>query len=129
MQDLEFDECVSSEERRGWLSVKNIFQNFLGNHKSEHCKQYVNEMLTQFYGLNVSMSLKIHFLHSHLDFFPGKLRSVSDEHGERFYQNIATIEKRYQGKWSTCCLADYCWSLTRDDPIKKLIRSSKRRIF
>ena len=32
------------------------------------------------------MSLKIHFLHSHLDFFPENLGDVSDEHGERFHQ-------------------------------------------
>jgi len=32
---------------------------------------------------------------------------VSDEHGERFHQDIATMEKRYQGKWYTTMLADY----------------------
>ena len=79
MQDSEFDECLSSEKRKAWLSVKN--------------KRYVNEMLTQYHGLDVNMSLKIYFLHSHLDFFPGKLGSVSDEHGERFHQDVATIEK------------------------------------
>jgi len=31
---------------------------------------------------------------------------VSDERGERFHREIATMEKRYQGKWSTCMLAD-----------------------
>ena len=45
MQDSEFEECLSSEERKAWLSVK--------------------------------------------------LGSVSDEHGERFHQDIATVEKRY----------------------------------
>ena len=90
---------------------------------------YVNEMFTQCHGLNVNMPLKIDFLHSHLDFFLGKLRSVSDEYGERFHQDIATIEKRYQSKWSTSSLVDYCWSLVRDDPIKKHVRSSKCRTF
>ena len=75
------------------------------------------------------MSLKIHFIYSELDVFPGKLGSVSDEHGEHFFQDIATIEKRYQGKWSTSSLADYCWSLISDDRIKKDDRSSKRRTF
>jgi hypothetical protein len=28
------------------------------------------------------MSLKVHFLDSHLDFFPENLGAVSDEHGE-----------------------------------------------
>jgi len=44
------------------------------------------------------MSLKIHFLHSHLDFFPESCGAVSDEHGERFHQDISSMEKSYQGK-------------------------------
>ena len=69
IQDSEFDECLRSEERKAWLSVKNVIRNFLGNHKSKRYKRYMNEILTQFRGLNVNMLLKIHFLHSHLDFF------------------------------------------------------------
>ena len=41
------------------------------------------------------MSLKIHFLESHLDFLPENLGEVSDEHGERFHQDITAMEKRY----------------------------------
>ena len=67
----------------------------------------MNEMLTQFHDLNVNMSLKIHFLHSHSDFFSGELESVSDEHGERFHRDIATIEKRYQGKWRTSSFTSF----------------------
>jgi hypothetical protein len=62
------------------------------------------------------MSLKVHFLDSHLDFFPENLGVVSDEHGERFHQDISNMEKRYQGKWSPSMLADYCWILKRDVP-------------
>ncbi|UYV70783.1 K02A2.6-like [Cordylochernes scorpioides] len=46
------------------------------------------------------MSLKIHFLHSHLDFFPDNLGAVSDEHGERFHQAISSMEKRYQEQFN-----------------------------
>jgi hypothetical protein len=60
------------------------------------------------------MSLKVHFLDSHLDFFPENLGAASDEHGERFHQGISNMEKRYQGKWSLSMLADYCWTLKRD---------------
>lgn len=54
------------------------------------------------------MSLKIHFLDSHLDFFPENLGAISDEHGERFHQDIMQIEKRYNGKLSAAMLADFC---------------------
>ena len=40
------------------------------------------------------MSLKIHFLESHLDFSPENLGEVSDELGERFHQDIMAMEKR-----------------------------------
>ncbi|UYV75760.1 hypothetical protein LAZ67_13001256 [Cordylochernes scorpioides] len=69
--------------------------------------------------LGCNMSLKIHFLHSHLDFFPDNLGAVSDEHGERFHQAISSMEKRYQGKWSPAMLADDCWALKRDLPQAK----------
>lgn len=72
--------------------------------------------LNAYEGMGCNMSLKIHFLHSHLDFFPENLGDVSDEHGERFHQDIAIMEKRYQGKWSPRMLGDYCWTLIRDLP-------------
>ena len=51
------------------------------------------------------MSLKIHFLHSHLDFFPPKLGAVSDEYGESFHQDSSAMQKRYAVKSSQNILA------------------------
>jgi len=48
----------------------------------------------------------IYMLHSHLVFFPDNCGMVSDEYGERFHQEIATMDKRYQGKVFTSMLAD-----------------------
>ena len=75
------------------------------------------------------LSLKIHFLHSHLDFFPKNLGAVSDEHGERFHQEISIMERRYQGKWNPRMLADFCWTLRRDVPQAKYRRKSQRKTF
>jgi hypothetical protein len=38
-----------------------------------------------------------HFLSSHLDFFGENCGFVSDEHGERFHQDIATMEADTKG--------------------------------
>jgi len=54
------------------------------------------------------MSVKIHFLSSHLELFRENCGSMSDEHGEGFHQDIAAMEVRYKGKWSPSMLADYC---------------------
>lgn len=61
------------------------------------------------------MSLKIHLLDAHLDIFPENLGDVSDEQGERFHQDIARIERMYQGRWDEARMSDYCWSLQRDN--------------
>ena len=53
-------------------------------------------------------------LETHLDFFPENLGEVSDEHGERFHQDILGMKKWYQGKWTSSMLADYCWTLKKD---------------
>lgn len=71
------------------------------------------------------MSLKVHFLHSHLDFFPENLGDVSDEHGERFHQEMKTMEQRYQGFWDERMLGDYIWFLIRETDQKKNKRKSK----
>lgn len=63
------------------------------------------------------MSLKMHFLDSHFAFFPKNLGAVSDEQGERFHQDIQTMEKRYQGRWDPKMMGDYCWFLKRESDI------------
>jgi len=60
------------------------------------------------------MSLNIHFLNSNLDFSPENCGAVSGEHGEYFHQDISSMDKRYQGKWTCAMLTDYCWALARD---------------
>ena len=70
-------------------------------------------------GYTSNMCKNIHFLHSHLDFFPESLSTVSDEHGERFHQDIVEMERyirengvqiQYVGKLlldteERCCLS------------------------
>ena len=60
------------------------------------------------------MSLKIYFLHSHIDFFPANLGAVSDEHGERFHQQISIMENRYQDNFNPNMMGDYCWFLQKE---------------
>ena len=63
------------------------------------------------------MSLKVHVLHFHLDFFAENLGDVNDEHGERFHQDISVMEKRFIGKWKPGMLADYCWNIKKDNTL------------
>jgi len=124
MQDRQFDKDLNETERNAWLSFKRICKDFLGNHKAANHRDVVQDLLTSYKAMGCNMSLKIHFLESHLDFFPENLGEVSDEHGERFHQNIMITEKRYQCKWTSSMLADYCWTLKMDVPDAKYRRKS-----
>jgi hypothetical protein len=44
------------------------------------------------------MSLKVHFLNAHLDYFPENLGAVSEEQGERFHQDIKGDGNTIPGK-------------------------------
>ena len=114
MTDTKFDVFLTQVERTAWDAFKDVVRNFLGNHKAANYVELVDKLLDAYRDLHCNMSLKIHFLDSHLDFFPANLGAVSDEHGEKFHQIIAAIEKRYQGKWIPAMLADYCWTLKRE---------------
>jgi hypothetical protein len=72
------------------------------------------------------MSLKIHFLHSHLEFFLEDCGEVSDEQGECFHQDISSMEKRYQGKLNCAMLTNYCWTLARDTPTMEYKPTGKK---
>ena len=61
------------------------------------------------------MSLKVQFLHSHLDFFSTDVGEVSDEHSKRFHQKIKEVENRYQESIIRNILACCCWFLQREN--------------
>jgi len=69
MQDKQFDEDINETERNAWLSFKRICRDFLGNHKSVNYQDVVQDLLTSYKAMGCNMSLKIHFLESHLEFF------------------------------------------------------------
>jgi len=116
MQDKQFDENLNETERNAYLSFKRICKDFLGNHKAANYQDIMQDLLTSNKAMGCNRSLKIHFLESHLDFFPENLGEVSDEHGERIHQGIMAM---YQGKWISSMLADYCWTLKRGVPDNK----------
>ncbi|UYV66602.1 hypothetical protein LAZ67_4002268 [Cordylochernes scorpioides] len=97
-QDGNFQNSLNEVEAAAWNSFRNVCKNFLGSVKVENYRDIVNDLLLSYKALGCNMSLKIHFLHSHLDFFPDNLGAVSDEYCERFHQDISSMEKRYQGK-------------------------------
>jgi hypothetical protein len=71
-------------------------------------------MLENLQILGCNISLKLHFLHFHLDYFPENLGDLSEEQGARFHQDVKEMERRYQGRWDVSMVTDYCWSIKRE---------------
>ena len=111
INDSSFPASLNEMELEAWSSFVNVFKNILGNHKAENHHQLIQNMLKSYERVGCRMSLKMHFLHSHLDFFPANLGAVSDEHGERFHQQISIMEIRYQSNFNPDMMGDYCWFL------------------
>ena len=101
MQDQTFTARMTVTERAAWCSYVSVIQEFLGNTKASNYRDLVNVMLQNFQAFGARMSIKLHYLFSHLDYFPENLGDVSKEQGERFHQDIKTMEERYQGCWDS----------------------------
>jgi hypothetical protein len=113
-----------------WIAKSNMaivqkchYQSF-GNHNSENNKDAVADLVQSYTAIGCHMSLDVHLLDSHLDVFLEYPTAVINEYGQRFHQDISTMEKRYHGTLSPSMLADYCWTLRRKVPQAKCIRTS-----
>ena len=99
VRDQEFARKMNDKERTAWLSFLAVMANFLGNKKADNYETLVANMLSAFRDLGCNMSVKLHYLYSHLDRFPENLGAVSDEQGQWFHEDLKTMEEHYQGRW------------------------------
>ena len=129
LKNKDFEEFFTLKELRAWEAFNLVCHGFLANTRLLDFQECIDMLLQSYEDMGCCMSLKIHFLHSHLNFFPPHLGAVSDEHGERFHQDITKMERNYQGKWSPSMMGDFCWMLLRDIPEAKYTSSSKKTHF
>ena len=118
IQDKQFDEDLNETERNAWLSFKRICKDFLGNHKAENYQDVVQDLLTSYKAVGCNLSLKIHFP---LGFFSRKISAKSVTNTVKDFAKIL-----YQGKWTSCMLADYSWTMKMDVPDAKYRRKVGR---
>ena len=85
-------------------------------------------MLSSFKFLGCNMSNKVLYLHSHLDCLPENFRDTCEEQGERFHQDIETMEERYEGRYDMLMMVDYCWCFKKNCS-KMHLRTSRKRSF
>lgn len=96
MKSLEFVQVLNPlDEAEAWNSIKDVIFGVLGKRRSQNIRALVQNMLKYFEQIGVNMSLKIHFLHHHLDILENQRATESDEQGERYHQVALPFEKRY----------------------------------
>ena len=129
LRDHKFVTTMTAVEARAWKAFSKVVHNFLGNKRADNYTELVEELLLSLQDLGCRMSIKVHYLHSHLSEFPENIGDVSEEQGERFHQDVKVMEERYQGRWNCNMMADYCWSLMRDVPYAVYKRLATKRKF
>lgn len=110
----DFKDYLTPVQKTAWQSFEDVVVGFLGVYKSPNYKELILKLLENYEKIGAHLTLKMHFLKSHIDFFPENLGDVSDEHGERFHQDISNIEDRFNGRYTPQMLGEYCWTLLRD---------------
>ena len=91
VKDQTFIFTMKKEELNTWKAFYDVVKNFLGNIKSPNVNELVESLLQAFHNLRCDMSVKVHFLHSHLSYFPENVGAFSEEQGEKFHQDIKVM--------------------------------------
>ena len=93
MRDDAFRSKLNKVKLAAWDVFVLVVQNFPGNPRADNYAELVSNTLAAYQQLGSRMPLagKMHFLHSHLEFFPTNLGDLSDEHGDRFHQDVPII--------------------------------------
>jgi hypothetical protein len=106
-----------------------MYSKVLGQQQRSQLQENSGKNYRNFKALGCAMSLKVHFLNSHLGYFSENLGDVSEEQGERFHQDIKEKETRYQGRWNVNMMGYYCRLLHRNDPQATYKVKSTKRSF
>lgn len=106
-----FTQVLPAKKLEAWIAIKAVIQDVLGKNRvdNEKATQLVKNMITAFDSIHASMTLKLHFMHHHLDVFLKQLPTESDEQGERFHQVTMPMERRFKGKKIDAMIAEVCW--------------------
>ena len=70
LRDEVLERIITDDEQRAWHAFREVVTGLLGKRRADNYKDLVEELLSSYQKLGCNMSVKIHFLSSHLNFFP-----------------------------------------------------------
>ena len=98
MQNQTFTACITVSERAAWCLHVSVLQEFPDNTKTRNYWNLVDVMIQNFQALGATMTIKLHYLLSYLDYFPENLGDASKEQEDRFHQDIRTMKLSHDGR-------------------------------
>ena len=98
LRDPNFVASMTAHEARAWNAFSLVASNFFDNRKRENYEDLVKKLLSSIQEVQCSMSIKLHFLKYHLQYFPENLDDISEEQGGCFHQDIRVMEEHCQGQ-------------------------------
>ena len=115
INDSNFCNTMSEDEKTAWLSFCDVASNVLGKHVSNDWKDKIDHLISSFHIMGVQrMTSKMHLLFKHKDKLERYLGRFSDENGERLHQEMLSFEKRFSSHLTAEMMAEYVWSIKRD---------------
>ena len=79
LRDQYFVTTMTVVEARAWKAFSKVVHNFLGNKRADNYIELVKELFLSLQDLGCRMSIKVHYLHSHLSEFSANLGHVNEE--------------------------------------------------
>jgi len=79
--------------KNAWRTLTAVAENVLGYVKAPKYYDLSQQLLNSFEKLGCNMNVKVHFFHSHVNYFPENLEAMIEEQGESIHQDIKAIKK------------------------------------
>ena len=106
LKDTVFEELLNLKELRAWEAFKSVCCGFLGNTRVPDYQACIEKLQKSYEDMGCRMSLKIHFLHCHLNSPPAKPWSsewwawskIPPRHYEDGEQLSRQMEPRHNGR-------------------------------
>jgi hypothetical protein len=105
-----------------------MLMNFI-HHIAANYHDIVSDLLKTCKTIVGNMYLEIHFLNSHLDFFPENLGTVGDKNEEHFHQGISNMKSGTKASAGQVCWQTIYWMLKTDAPQTKYSKKSTNHLF
>ena len=69
LASLDLEQTMTVVERNAWEAFRMVATYFLGKNKCENYEEIVESLIQHYEVLDCTMSVKLHYLYSHLEIF------------------------------------------------------------